>query len=400
MDDMEYAAFREKIMALPVWDTHNHLSGSKHLCAQNIWDVVHYFWFRRELTGVGYPGDADELPEDRRAEELVKAFRIARNTAWSRMVRRTLKDLWDVEITDAGSVLAASRKIARTARRPGWAREVCDKIKLAKLTVGKISNNGLHQIDDLCYVMGGYPMPKAERILAAADQKEAAAAEAGKIEAGVKELSGKGMRVIRAAMPAGTSVPEPAETGNSARDVEEYLRHALLRALDERGFHVQVFIGMESPTPGYEPRTKVHRHHPVNDPQRVVRMHDLFDMYAGCTFEIFNAAEGNSMDVVNAARIYPNVYPGGLWWFAFRPSVYRANMQYRGEALPAPRCTLLATDARCIEWAYCKTLLVKELLAEFLYEKIRRGFPEELVMYVASYWLHDSAKHLYRRRPD
>ncbi|MGB2822335.1 MAG: hypothetical protein WBF17_15220 [Phycisphaerae bacterium] len=65
--------------------------------------------------------------------------------------------------------------------------------------------------------------------------------------------------------------------------------------------------------------------------------------------------------------------------------------------MPATRRTLVATDARCIEWAYCKTLLVKELLADFLYDRIRRGWlDEEVAMYVAAEWLHDAAARLYR----
>jgi len=89
--------------------------------------------------------------------------------------------------------------------------------------------------------------------------------------------------------------------------------------------------------------------------------------------------------------------PGGLWWFNFRASTYRETMRYRLEALPASRCTLLASDARCIEWVYCKTLVVKRLLAEFLSDQLERGWlDQDTALYVAREWLHDAAARLYR----
>lgn len=120
-------------------------------------------------------------------------------------------------------------------------------------------------------------------------------------------------------------------------------------------------------------------------------------MYAGATFELISAAELNALDIVQLARIHRNVVAGGLWWFNFRASTYRANMQYRIEALPACRSTLVATDARCIEWAYIKTRLVKRLLAEFLAAQVRDGWQDEdSALYTARSWLHDTAAAYYR----
>lgn len=386
---MNQDSFTDEVISLPVWDTHNHLEGSRTLCAQSFWDFGHYFWYLRELEGVGYPppDEAMALPEPERAEAYVRAFHIGRNTTWGQAVRRTLRDLWDVEITDAGSVLAASERIAETGRTPGWATEVCGRLNIAALAVGRITDNGIQEIRDRLHVMGSIRLPDA-------DQPEEVERHARDIARQVKELSSQGRRVIRTQMPASTTVPEPSDT-------DEYLRHSLFRALDAHGFHVQVFIGMVPPTPGYEPRTRAHGHYAVNDPARVAALHDLFDMYAGCTFEIVNAAQLSNLDIVQAARIYRNVFPGGLWWFNFRASNYREIMQYRLEALPATRCTLIASDARCIEWCYCKTLLVKRLLAEFLHDQMARGWIDrETALYVAREWLHDAAARLYRGEPE
>ncbi|MHC4505553.1 MAG: hypothetical protein ACYTFI_19785, partial [Planctomycetota bacterium] len=300
------------------------------------------------------------------------------------------------------SILDASERIAATCRRPGWAREVCERVGLRKITVGRLSANGIREIEDLTCIMGGYRPRQVGAVEGAADQRAEAERAARAIESDVNEFRERGVRVLRVAPPSGdggaraTDVPELRSTGNTAEQIERYLVHVLFRAMDARGFHLQIFVGMDRPTPGYEPRTKAHGHHALNDTRRIAELHDIFDMYSGCTFEIVNAAELSSLDIVQAARIYPNVYPGGLWWFSFRPSVYRANMQYRLEALPACRSTLIASDARCIEWCHVKITLVKRLLAEFLYDQIDRGWIDrEVALYTARCWLHDTAQSVY-----
>ena len=398
---MDREELTDEIMALPVWDTHNHLEGSQTLCAQDFWDVGHYFWFLRELEGVGYPwlDEALELSEQDRAEAYVRAFEIGRNTTWNQAVRRTLNDLWDVEITDAQSLLHASAKIAETGQDRNWARAVCRRANVTKLTVSRESDNGLQEIDDLLCVMGSLRLPgnrELEAALAAGDQRAETEILEAEIRSQVEDLASQGRRVVRTDLPASVAVPELRSEGNSANDLREYLRHALFKALDEHSFQVQVFVGMATPPPSYASRTKGHPHHALNDPARIANLHGLFDLYAGCTFEIMNAANQSNMDIVQAARIYPSVAPGGLWWFNFRNSTYRETMQYRLEALPASRCTLLASDARCIEWLYCKTMVVKRLLAEFLCEQVERGWLDrETALYVAREWLYDAADRLY-----
>ena len=343
--------------------------------------------------------DAVALPEPERAVAYANAFQVGRNTYWNQAVRRTLKDLWQIEVTDDESILRANQIIADTGRRRGWATEVCERANIKKMAVARVTDNGIQEIEDRLCLMGSARLPGGEavkEILAHPDPKAEVEARAREIEAHVADQCAQGRRVFRVGTPRSAEVPDLDRSELTTPDVTEYLTHALFRALDAGGAHVQVFVGMAPPTEGYQARTQAHRHHAQNDTTRITAMHDLFDRYAGCTFELVTAAELSNMDIVQAARIYPNVVPGGLWWFNFRASTYRECMQYRIEALPATRCTLLATDARCIEWAYCKTLLVKRLLAEFLCDQVERGWQDsDTAMYVGREWLHDAAARVY-----
>ena len=90
---------------------------------------------------------------------------------------------------------------------------------------------------------------------------------------------------------------------------------------------------------------------------------------------------------------------GGLWWYNFRASTYRASMGYRLEGLPPAKCVLVFSDARCIEWCYGKVLLVKHLLAEFLSDRIERGWlGRDDALWVARQWLYGAAAPRYAGR--
>ena len=104
---------------------------------------------------------------------------------------------------------------------------------------------------------------------------------------------------------------------------------------------------------------------------------------------------GNS-DAVNAARIFPNVHVGGMWWYNFRTSTYRQTMQQRFEALPASKSELVVSDARYIEWCYGKIVLIKRLLGDYLTDQVDQGWIDSGgALHVARQWLHDSACSLY-----
>jgi glucuronate isomerase len=68
----------------------------------------------------------------------------------------------------------------------------------------------------------------------------------------------------------------------------------------------------------------------------------------------------------------------------------------RLEGLPAEKSSILCSDGRCIEWCYAKTKLVKELLADFLFEEVSLGYiSEEDALWVAREWLHDAPARRY-----
>ena len=176
---------------------------------------------------------------------------------------------------------------------------------------------------------------------------------------------------------------------NTPEQIELFIWDTILEAFNSHCMTIQSFIGMVR-APEVPICTSLNR------TERIFNLHPLFNQYRNIKFEFINAAELNSLDLVQAARIYQNVYPGGLWWFCFRSSIYHMNMAYRVEALPAGRCTLIASDAYTIEWCYGKIRMMKELLADFLLNEISSGnLDSETALFVASEWLFGTANRIY-----
>ena len=403
----------EKILEIPVFDTHTHMETAaeqptKGLCASSFFHIAWYFWFRRELEAAGYPfGSERDIGEDEYAKEaelLESALQRTRNTCWTGTVMRAMRELYGIIPDSAGNILALSEKMRSCASDPGWAQKVCDRLAIKKIVAARDTRNVMRSIAHT-YVhvpACGIRDEMLQDVTAAADPLEEAESAKQKLAADIDAYMEEGVRTIRLAWPFVQDIDLACDDElNSAntRDpekVRQHLGHFLMRYMQEYKLNLQIFFGMNRPERNDLSDLKIVRLYALNNPAYVASMHNVFEMYRGLTFELFCGAELSSLDMVQAARIYPNVYPGGLWWFNFRRSVYEKNMQYRLEAIPACRSSFVASDARCIEWCYIKISLIKRLMAGFFTRQIDEGWlDEETALYTAKWWLHDCAAELY-----
>lgn len=393
----ETRAIEEHVMGAGVFDTHTHLDESQSVAAANVWDILHYFWFERELRAAGYPSDARQLSEADRREAFLAAFERSRNTYWNTIVRRMLADLFDCRLESLRDLDEIAERIRATSDDPEWPTTVCDKMGVKNIVVGTGAMDVAGSLAERLVVVPYFEIAGILKELGGGDPaggavgerpEEGDPAEADGAWDAVRSALGKlldaGSNTIRVDL-------EPLVSGRLAADAptgaEGELYHSMLAELDRAGTRIQVFTGMKR---DWRIDTM------LNDPQRIVRLYPVFDRYANAQFEFVNAAAGNDLDILQAARVFPNVHPGGLWWFNFRASSYRSMLQQRFEALPASRSSIVASDARCIEWLYAKVLFVKTVLARFLQEQIDGGWTDlEGAKRAADEWLFESARSGY-----
>jgi hypothetical protein len=395
--------WREAVCELPVFDTHTHMNNpGVPIGAQTVWDIVHYFWFQQELWSVGYPQDPMALDEDARVDRFVAAFEQVRNTTWALIVRETIRRFYGVELGDATSIRDADQAVRAKAADPDWPRSVIDQLNIKRITVNHEKCADFPGLPGVGAALPIWPEIKdwTKRIAEADDQQAAAEqAEAAAMDY-VAAIAGRGCRGMRVNVPpfdghdqqaiqraVQWTGPLPAQ-GASDADIQTVLVHALFKALSKQGLFAQLFLGIGKMAGMTQPMA-------IDDPRRIVNLYPLFDRYE-CDFELVAGAPGHNMDVAQAARIFPTVHAGGLWWYNFRPSTYRQALQVRLEAVPASKSVIVASDGRCIEWCYAKTLLVKWLVADFLHEQVQGGWISQAdAMWVARQWFHDAAEQRY-----
>ena len=414
---MTYESIDHSIRSPPVFDTHTHLETgwrqpTQGLYARSFFDICRYFWFQRELEAAGYhpaPGDVEPDPASPgQAKELHEALRQVRNTTWARTVTQAMDELYGIRPDSVDRILELSQKMRENALNPTseWGRAVCDKIGIEKTVIGPPNPEGEASVALIKDRTICVPALSVASFLKDLDMNtvDTACVETLKeqLKTRVAEFHADGIRTIRVAWPFmrnQTKATRKEFSRKQLRDkahLEQYLGHFLFGLMEAYGFSAQIFFGMEKPEVNGLSDAPLVLTYAQNDTTRVTAMHNIFEMYLGINFELFCATELNSLDMVQAARIYPNVYPGGLWWFNFRRSVYEKNMQFRLEALPACRATFVASDARCIEWSYIKILLIKKIMAGFFHKQITDGWlDEDTALFTARCWLHDTAEKLY-----
>jgi glucuronate isomerase len=401
---MNREEWREQIMQLPVYDSHTHLNmPDVPIPAQNIWDIVHYFWFQEELWSVGYPRNARALSVEDRIPAFVKAFNATRNTVWHHIVCRILSDLYKIDIdaldaVDENLVRKADQAIQWYSWQPNWSQSVIDRLHIRRIGVNSFDHADFKDLPGVSVVIPVWDGARAwtERIKLANDMQATGKASLDAAKDYVEECHNLGIKGLRVGAEVLEGYGSQAVNYDSSTlnadselwEIEAFIAHAQFKALSDFGMFAQLFMGIKRDV-------TQHTAMAVNDPLRITAMYPLFERYA-CGFELVVGAPGNNMDAVQAARIYPNVFLGGLWWYNFRSSTYMQTMQERLEAVPASKSILVASDARCIEWCYGKILLVKTLLADFLFRQIALGWLSEAdALWVAKEWLHDAADRRY-----
>ena len=400
---MNREQFLYELENIKVYDAHTHLVGSK-LCAADFWEIVHYFWFLRELKGAGYPENYNDLNEDQRIDAFLPAYNKTKSTGMHYAVKRIFRDLYGLEIIDKNSVYNAIEKVKASFKNAGWAREVSAKGNVRHTVVNNEEHKNFTGLDGVCVWVpriDGKLNEAARRIFEAEPGKRADAAEKEKTEL-ISHMSECQSRGAKAFMTTLGSMEKKTWQGNpetlnseaikdesfaSLDDCYVYLLHNICALAEKTGANIQFFLGIE--------RSFFGDAAPVNNNERVLNLYGLFEKYK-IKFDLVSGADASNMDVVQAAHIFRDVYVGGMWWFNFRPSTYADSMAKRFEVLASTKTYLSISDSRCIEWCYGKNALIKKLAGDFFIRKVEEGFVSfEEALEIAGDWFYTTPFNLY-----
>ena len=377
---------------LRIYDAHTHLTGSR-LCAADFWEIVHYFWFLRELQGAGYPDEYDSIAEDKRIEAFLPAYGKTKGTGMHYAVKHIFKDLYDLELTDKKSVYDAIDRVKHSSSNVNWAREVTDRLNIKNIIVNNEEDKNFTGLDGVSVWfprIDNWLNSAAQRINESGTKARIAETEKNELLKYLSVCCGKGARALGTSLGSFNSITwqESGEGFTGIDDCYIYLLNAVCSFAEQKGLGIQLFLGVEYNRFFGDAA-------PVDNNRRILNLYGLFDKYK-IKFDLIAGTEASNMDVVQAAHIFRNVYTGGLWWFNFRPSTYTDAMAKRFEVLASNKSYLSISDSRCIEWCYGKNTLIKKLAGDFLSAKIEDGYiNNEEALEIAYDWFYEVPKTLY-----
>ncbi|MHB1485652.1 MAG: hypothetical protein ACYCYI_13480 [Saccharofermentanales bacterium] len=154
--------------------------------------------------------------------------------------------------------------------------------------------------------------------------------------------------------------------GISERDVyANYIMENFLRKVEDRNIDLllQFSLGAE-PLP-FETGSKLRS-------DTLFQLAELFGRHPKIRFQAFLASESYNHALCVIVRETPNLSLAGYWWHNFFPGPIRKIIETRIDMLPLNKQAGFFSDAYCLDWAYAKIKLVKNIYAEVLYEKIRQ----------------------------
>ena len=433
------------VAVIPVLDAHTHLVGGK-LCAGGLHDILLYHMAVSDLYAAGcpsgsrltqYPGWPTTQEAHSRIKEALPYLKHVRNTAISYGINIILRDLygidepvseqnwqriddvirersddraWQQEIISRANIRRFCTELAR--REDGSADDILQySLEWAFFTRCQWDefDTALYELER-CWgktpesptPMGTGERPRTQRVICSVDDvREAIEWYVGHIptdqvlSTATHISTDIDFRVVSDAEMA-SALARRESAGPEERDVyASYVNEALLTEMEEKCSDRTVFqfsIGAE-PLP-FETASRLSQ-------RTIAQVADMISRHRRLRFQCFLSSRHANQSMCTLCRELPNLSLAGYWWHSFFPSIIRQVMEERLDMLPTNKQIGFFSDAYCIEWAYAKSVMVKEILAAVLAGKIEAGqYDVEMAAQIARELLFDAPKFLLHMAPN
>lgn len=434
---------REELYQVPILDPHSHLVGG-HLGAQGLHDIVLYHMSISDLYSAGcpsgkrlteYPGWPGKEEAHSRLKEAIPYLKFVKNTSIQWGVRTILKDLYGIDeaITEK-SWLKIDAAVRERAADAAWHREILLKQKiqagcteLARREKGE-ADDFLHyclewtffartqwgEFDTALYELerawkaqptsplpiGGRNRPAAPNTIRTVDEVKEAVRYVGSVIPYDK--------VVSVATHLGAAIdytpPTDAEmqkaidnrkkATNKERDIyAAYIHELFLQELEKRGDQITFqFATAAEPMP-YETCSIIPQ-------ETLAHIGRMIERHPKLKFQCFIASHHANQTLCTMCRELPNLSLAGIWWHNFFPGIMRSVIDDRLDMVALNKQICFFSDAYCVEWAYAKAVLVRQVLADALIARVERGqLTRQDAVEVCRGVLFDSPQSLLNMKP-
>lgn len=431
------------LASVPLMDMHTHLTGGC-LGARGLHDILLYHMVISDLYSAGvpsgrrlteFPNWPDRKEAHARLREALPYLEKISNTSCFWGARIILHDLygWTEPVT-AGNWERLDDLIRERADDRFWQRDIVKRANIARFTT-ELSRRDKGQDDDLLHysmewafftriqqgefdtalcelescwgkppgpprsLEPGHRPPPQQPIRTLEDVHAALAHYVQQLAAApvismATHISGEiPLRCVSDSEMA-AALRNREHAGLAERNLyAAYIHEAFLTALAPHADRVVFQTSMAAEPLPHETGSVV--------PQRALaELADCVSRHPRIRFVIFLSSRHANQTLCTFCRELPNLALAGYWWHNFFPGAMRQVMEERLDMLPTNKQLGFFSDAYCLEWAYAKSMMVRNQLAQVLAQKIDQGqYSREDGLHIARAILFESAQELLGMKP-
>lgn len=431
-----YEKLSRQISEIPLVDVHTHIDLS-HLSARGLHDLLLYHMIISELYSVGCPDGMrlSELPDDAEAEtriaRAIPYIQQVQYTSCYSILKKTLSGLYGFSDEITADNWRRLHSQIRERYQSGYADAILKKANIVAVNTEYCRKHG-QQHDRFFYSLewafftrsqyGVFDAPLLELEIAASQQEpegpipvtfdEALYASRRRIE--TVEQTDEAMELYVSKIPFDHIVSLPTHfstdirygrvtkqemaealsnrkhAGSWERDIyANYINNQYFKTLSRYGKKAAVSISVGAEPLKYETGTKL-------SAETLYAIESLANQYPGLDFILFNGCDYQDTALSGIIRETQNVYAAGFWWHNFYPSTIETIIRSRLERLPLSKWFGYFSDAYCVDWAYGKSLLIRDCFAHALASFVDRGvYSLNDALFVARQLLYQNAKNYF-----
>ena len=426
----------ELIKKIPLIDVHTHID-LMHLSARGLHDVLLYHMIVSELYSAGCPDGnrlselPDEMEAKTRLDNAIPFVKYIQYSSCFSIVKRILRDLYGF----SGDITAENAKqidqVIKEQYKSGFADEILKKANIVSVNTEYCKKHGFDN-EKFFYSLewafftrnqyGIYDAPVLELEVASSQNEpegpmpvtvdEKQYASRTRIET-VEQLD-EAMEIYVSKIPFSKIVSMPTHfstdihygevtadqmskallnrknAGILERDIyANYINNKYFEILAKYNKRAAVSISIGAEPLKFETASKLNA-------ETLYAIESLANKYSNIDFIIFNGSDYQDTTLATIIRETQNVYAAGFWWHNFYPSSISKIIRDRLERIPINKWFGYFSDAYCVDWAYGKSMLIKDCYAHTLSDLVdKKYFSFDDAEYVAKQLMYQNAKDYF-----
>lgn len=391
------SSIHQAIQKIRIIDNHEHID-PKEIRKKNRVDffgLLHYL--ESDLITAGMPrgllNRASPLSAEEKASLFLKYFRRANNTAYARVFKTAMADLYGMDDWTVDGVLKVNEKVKRATDDDNWYEYVLKEksridlaITLAYTTDVDFSlfrpvmffdfTFQLRRKSDLEQVekASGFSVHRFQDYLNAVEVIMDRLVSEGMVAVKLGHGYWRPLKMTRptffeAERGFNRLLSEPLDEPISRKELipfEDYMIHHIIQCAIRRKLPVQIHTGLQE--------TSVSGNGNIITHSKVSDLIPLLLAYPDCRFILLHGGIPYHQEYLTIVKNFPNVYGDFTWLYIISPTVAKQVLHQMIEMVPSNKIIGFGGDFNYVEGAYAHQKWARRIVGDVLTEKVAEGY--------------------------